>query len=115
MTTGDTHDNSSDRSVPVINRQLSQGIYTIATTETRRGLGRVPSIRNSIGLQDLSSPALKNALELNPRFVDSNVHKTMDRLNSYNQHQGRLIQMELDKKIKQIEKIEVNKNRDYLS
>lgn len=60
MTTGDTHDNSSDKSVPVVNRQLSQGIYTIATTEkeTKRGLGRVPSIRNSIGVQDLSSPAL---------------------------------------------------------
>ena len=66
---------------------MSQGIYTIDTNKsTKRVLGRVPSImlRNSIALQDMNSPALKNALELNPRFVDSNIHKTMDRLNSYN-------------------------------
>ena len=98
--TGDTKDNASDKSMPVVHQQSNQGIYTIDTSATK--MKRVPSIRNSIAVnvQDLNSPALKNALELNPRFVDPNVHKTMDRLNSYTMHQSKLIQMELEKKMK---------------
>ena len=50
-----------------------------------------------------SEELLKEALVLNPAFVDKNVHETMVRLHAYRIHQQKLIKMKRQTEIKKME------------
>ena len=73
------------------NGQESRNGQSIDGTQSKIGLNmnsskkmiRIPSSIKGLEKKDLKSPAVKSALEINPRFVDTNIHKTMERLTSY--------------------------------
>ena len=38
-------------------------------------------------------PHIRAALQIDPKYVDKNIHATLDRLNSYDIHQKKIFQM----------------------
>ena len=40
--------------------------------------------------QPSQDPMLRPALQIDPRFVDKNIHETLDRIHSFTLHQSRL-------------------------
>ena len=55
-------------------------------------------------------PHIRAALQIDPKYVDKNIHATLDRLNSYDIHQKKIFQMNEDLQEKRMRGVQADPN-----
>ena len=74
-----------------MNTGIPQPGFQALSTMSRVSDGRTSNFTGSV--IQTNDPHIRAALQIDPKFVDKNIHETLDRLNSYDLHQRKIFKI----------------------